>query len=66
MSKDNVVSMGRSKTYPIHREMVTRIIELIYEYQEDVNNIEIFGVLEAVKLGLHLETSLDFIEDGEE
>jgi hypothetical protein len=66
MSNDNVVSMGRSKSYPIHREMVTRIIELIYEYQEDVNNIEIFGVLEAVKLGLHLETSLDFIESDDQ
>lgn len=61
----NVINLGVSKTYPVHRELITRILEVIYEYQEDINNIEIFGILEAVKLGLHLETSLDFIE-GEE
>jgi len=62
---DNVINLGVSKTYPVHRELITRILELIYEYQEDINNIEIFGILEAVKLGLHLETSLDFIEDDQ-
>lgn len=61
----NVINLGVSKTYPIHRELITRILDMIYEYQGDINNIEIFGILEAVKLGLHLETSLDFIE-GEE
>jgi len=62
---DNVINLGVSKTYPVHRELITRILEVIYEYQEDINNIEIFGILEAVKLGLHLETSLDFIEDDQ-
>jgi hypothetical protein len=65
MLMDNVINLGVSKTYPVHRELITRILELIYEYQEDINNIEIFGILEAVKLGLHLETSLDFIEDDQ-
>jgi hypothetical protein len=65
MLMDNVINLGVSKTYPVHRELITRILEVIYEYQEDINNIEIFGILEAVKLGLHLETSLDFIEDDQ-
>ena len=62
----NVINLGVSKTYPVHRELITRILEVIYEYQEDINNIEIFGILEAVKLGLHLETSLDFIESDDQ
>jgi len=58
--------MGINKTYPVHRELITRILELIYEYSDEVNNIEVFGILEAVKLGIHLETSLDVIEYEEE
>jgi hypothetical protein len=62
----NVINMGINKTYPVHRELITRILELIYEYSDEVNNIEVFGILEAVKLGIHLETSLDVIEYEEE
>ena len=62
---DNVINLGVSKTYPVHRELITRIIDLIYEYSDEVNNVEVFGILEAVKLGIHLDTSLDFGEEEE-
>lgn len=62
---DNVINLGVSKTYPVHRELITRIIDLIYEYSDEVNNVEVFGILEAVKLGIHLDTSFDFGEEEE-
>ena len=63
---DNVINLNLGKTFPKQRELSKRIIDLIQEYDKELSNAEIYGILELVKMGLAFDMMYYLAEEDEE
>jgi hypothetical protein len=63
---DNVINLNVNKTFPKQRELSKRIIDLIQEYDKELSNAEIYGILELVKMGLAFDMMYYLAEEDEE
>lgn len=63
---DNVINLNLGKTFPKQRELSTRILDLIQEYDKELSNVEIYGILELIKMGLAFDMMFYLAEEDEE
>jgi hypothetical protein len=63
---DNVINLNVNKTFPKQRELSKRILDLIKEYDKELSNAEIYGILELVKMGLAFDMMYYLAEEDEE
>lgn len=47
-----VIDIGKEKKFPVSAEIVTRLSEVIHEYDGEISLCEAIGILELLKLSL--------------